>query len=240
MKKLLILFSVFYLAVFSLFGQSKMTWDYPIKPGTEEWKKFQSNKEMVSACQIPEHFLQTVSTKDLMTLCLQYPLLYDLFAFNNVNDGLKKLFADFNGIREFSKREEAINSLREEYLAGLSIFQSKLDTGLKLEIGGAILHISMLEMLLSYSDFHTNSTTKDKKEVLESLLYGYLEKIKYPDYFQGIGFTTNVFARAHIITKIDAALSEKFEGKNKTVLFYGRADADLINTIDSLSYKLIK
>jgi hypothetical protein len=240
MKKLLILFSVFYFALFSVFGQGKMTWDYPIKPGTEEWKKFQNNKEMVDACQIPERFLQEVSTNDLMTLCLQYPLLYDVFAFNNKNDGLKKLFVDFNGIREFSKRKEAISKLREEYLAELSMFQSKLDTGSELEIGGSILHISMLEMLLSYSDFYTSSTIQDKKEVLESLLYGYIEKIKYPDYFQGIGFTTNLFARAHLIIKIDAALSEKFEGKHSSVLFFGKADADLINTMDSLSYKLIK
>jgi hypothetical protein len=33
---------------------------------------------------------------------------------------------------------------------------------------------------------------------------------------------------------------EKFEENNESVLFSGRADADLIDTIDSLSYKLIK
>ena len=59
-----------------------------------------------------------------------------------------------------------------------------------------------------------------------------------PDYFKGIGFTTNLFARVHIIIKINMALSNKFE--NSSVLFSGRANADLINTIDSLSYNLIK
>jgi hypothetical protein len=33
---------------------------------------------------------------------------------------------------------------------------------------------------------------------------------------------------------------EKFEGKNSSVLSFGRGDADLIDTIDNLSYKLIK
>jgi hypothetical protein len=222
-------------------GGKKTQWDYPVKPGSEEWKKLQSNKEKVDVCQIPEYILQDISTNDLMTLCLQYPSLYDLFAFGNINDGLKKLFADFNGIREFSKREESLNKLREAYLAELSIFPSKLDTGSQLEIGGAILHISMLEMLLSYSDFYTNSITKDKKkEVLKSLLYGYTEKIKYPDYFQGIGFVTNLYARSHIILKINATLSGKFEEKNNSVLLSGMARADLIDTIDRLSYELIK
>ena len=51
---------------------------------------------MVDACQIPESILQNISTNDLMTLCLRHPLLFDVFAFNDMNDGLKKLFADFN------------------------------------------------------------------------------------------------------------------------------------------------
>ncbi|MDR0603212.1 MAG: hypothetical protein LBG80_02775 [Bacteroidales bacterium] len=239
---------VFFLTLSQLsFGQiaeggKKTQWDYPVKPGSEEWKKFKSNKEMVDACQIPGYILQNISTSDLMTLCLQYPLLYNVFAFANKNDGLKKLFADFNGIREFSKREGAIDKLREAYLAELSIFPCKLDTcSILEEIGYSILHISMLEMLISYSDFYTNSTTKDKKkEVLESLLYGYLEKIKYPNYFRRIGLTSNLYARVHIILKIDASLSDKFEEKNKSVLSSGMARADLIDTIDRLSYELIK
>jgi hypothetical protein len=33
-----------------------------------------------------------------------------VFAFNNINSGLEKLFSDFNGIREFSKRTGAIDT----------------------------------------------------------------------------------------------------------------------------------
>ena len=102
MKKQL-LFSFF--IIFSFVGYAQEKWDYPIKPKTEEWKKLESNKTKVEACQVPEYILRDISTNDLMTLCLQYPLLYDVFAFNNTTDGLRKLFSDFNGIREFSKRE---------------------------------------------------------------------------------------------------------------------------------------
>ena len=52
--------------------------------------------------------------------------------------------------------------------------------------------------------------------------------------------TTFLFARTHIIIKIDTALSEKFKDENSSVLFSGMADADLINTIDRLSCNLIK
>ena len=218
----------------------ELKWDYPIKPKTEEWKKLKNNKAKVDACQIPTYILHDISTNDLMILCLQYPLLFDVFAFNDINDGMKKLFDDFNGIREFSQRKDALNNLREKYLVELSVFPSKFNTLSTLEIVHSKVQISMLELLLSYFDFYTNSSKEEKKEVLQSLLYGYLEKIKYPEYFQGIGFTTNLYARVNLITKIDTALSKKFEGENSSVLFSGRANADLINTIDSLSYNLIK
>ena len=75
-------------------------WDYPVKPGMEEWKQFHSNEEKVNACQIPENIVCCLSTEKLTEICLQYPLLADVFAFNFLSMGADKLFEDFNGIRE--------------------------------------------------------------------------------------------------------------------------------------------
>jgi|AGTN01.3.fsa_nt_gi hypothetical protein len=72
-----------------------LAWDYPVKPGTGGWRIFQSNQEKVEACQIPEEILSSLSTEDLAELYLQYPLLYDVFAFDNLNNGLEKLYNDF-------------------------------------------------------------------------------------------------------------------------------------------------
>ena len=235
MKRLL-LFSFLIFLPFATYAQKKLQWDYPIKPGTEEWNKLESNKAKVGVCQIPEDVLRDTSTNDLMTLCLQYPLLYDVFAFNNANDGLRKLFADFNGIRELANREDAITGLQEQYLLNVRNFPEKINKGSSLDLGYAIMHISALEFLLSYSDFHHNTSKESQKNVLESLSLGYREKCKYSDYFKEPGFTSNLFARAHVIVKIDAAQSEKFEGNNKAVLSSGMANTDLIDTIDNLSF----
>jgi hypothetical protein len=242
MRKLLVIsfFVSFFVLSFKISAQERLIWDYPTKPGTEEWKRLENNKAKVEVCQIPESVLQSISTNNLTVLCLQYPLLYDVFAFENINAGLNKLFSDFNGIREFAKRKDAINCLKEKYLAEFRIFPNILETGLLLDRGGSIMLISMLEYILSYSGFYIHSSIEEQKRVLETLLFGYKEKLKYSEYFKGIGFTTNLFARAHIIIKMDTTLTEKFEGRNKMVLFSGMANAELINTIDSLSYHLIK
>lgn len=41
---------------------NNIDWDYPIKPGTEEWTNFKSGQEMLNACQIPENILKNLST----------------------------------------------------------------------------------------------------------------------------------------------------------------------------------
>jgi hypothetical protein len=233
---------VFLLALFctSVVSQTQtIVWDYPIKPGTEVWKKLENNTSKVSACRIPENLLSKLPMNDLMSICLQYPLLYDVFAFNNINRGLEKLFSDFNGIKEFSKRDRALNSLLEQYILEIQHFPNILKAS-NMEIGHSIARISILEVLLSYSELHNNTTKEIQKKVLENLLFGYKEKCKYHEYFQGKGFATNLFARSHIITKIDTTLLSRFEGKNKAVLFSGMASSDLIDTIDKMSYNLVK
>jgi hypothetical protein len=98
------------------FSQTKnIVWDYPIKPGTEEWATFKSGQEMIEACQIPENVLENLSTSDLAYLCLNYPLLGDMLFFDNYQEGFEKMSASFNGFPELFKREDAGTELLKLY-----------------------------------------------------------------------------------------------------------------------------
>jgi len=58
----------------NLFSQDQeVTWDFPVKPGTEEWKSLESRNERAKACQIPDDVLPSLSTGRLIELCLSYP-----------------------------------------------------------------------------------------------------------------------------------------------------------------------
>jgi len=87
--QLLILLCVFYIIYAN--AQAEKMWDYPIKPGTKEWLKLEDNDSKVKACQIPEKILATISTNDLFKLVLDYPLIYDIYAFNEINDGISNI-----------------------------------------------------------------------------------------------------------------------------------------------------
>ena len=208
----------------------ELAWDYPVKPGMEEWKLFQSNEEKVRACQIPEEIISSLTTEELTDLCLKYPLIYDIFAFNNINAGLDKLFSDFNGIRELNKRDDASN-LINRYNDKVQSFSFLDGTAPEIEKGGFVVSVSILEVLLSRVEMHKDS----QKEILKSLVAGYEAKFRYVDYFKGLGFKTNLYSRGHVILKIDKS---SIDSEN-SILFSGMGDEQSVNIIDRLSYQLI-
>ena len=217
-------------------------WDYPVKPGTEEWKKFRRTEEMVRACQIPEKILSSLSTEDLTDLCLRYPLLADFFAFQNTNEGLDILFSSFNGIRELYKRKDVSSNLTRQYADKIKSFD--LLTGGKvsgIEKGFFVITVSALEVLISRIDWQNSEGKESSKEVLRTLVTGYEEKCKYPEWFRGTGFITNSFARAHIISKMEPTFVERLPQKgNSNALYSGMVDQQEINLINEFSYQLIK
>ncbi|MDD3062805.1 MAG: hypothetical protein PHX50_08180 [Massilibacteroides sp.] len=109
MKKFVIMFFACAFFITLVNAQSSQKWDYPIKPGSTEWAKFEDNASMVKACQIPKTVLDTISTENLFYLVLDYPLIYDIFAFPNVENGIEKFINDFNGARELFNRESVFN-----------------------------------------------------------------------------------------------------------------------------------
>jgi len=56
----------------------ELPWEYPIQPGTDEWKELQFGEPggLEAALQIPEEILASLTTEDLMVLIILNPLFY--------------------------------------------------------------------------------------------------------------------------------------------------------------------
>ena len=209
------------------------SWDYPIKPGTEAWVQLKTHEAMVNACQIPDNILSSLSTKALTDICLQYPLLSNILAFNDLNDGINTLFDEFNGVRELFEREEASKELLDRYncqIQNLSLLDD--ETSSELNKGGFLLTISKMESLLSRAN-------ENYKEILQGLVSGYEQKTDYQEYFQGLAH--NFFARAHIIKKMCRECIEELPQQDKNAIFGGMfLDEQTAAIINQLSYQLIQ
>ncbi|HMN17975.1 MAG TPA: hypothetical protein PKD03_10175 [Ignavibacteriaceae bacterium] len=120
MKKYIILDLLMVVLLFSnqTFSQTNSSgYDYPIKPGTQEWKNLKNHGEMIEACQIPSPALDKMSTKSLIESCLNYPLFIDIFAFNNFQAGFERVFKSSNVFQELYKRKNVAVELLNYYRA---------------------------------------------------------------------------------------------------------------------------
>lgn len=209
----------------------QLSWDYPVKPGTDGWKKFQTHQEMADACQIPKKILSSLSTKELAAICLQYPLLIDMFAFNIPDDGIDAVFNDFNGIRELFTRDDAAEELLGWYncqIQNCSLLK-KEDLS-DFEKGDFIISTYTFEYLLSRAP-------NNYRKILQSLVVGYENQLEYsPEYISSLNH--NFFARAHIINKMcETCFNEIPEKGSLFAQFYFKETSDVIN---NMSYHLIK
>lgn len=238
MKKLII----FGMLIFSSICQSQQIkeWTYPVMPGTEQWKAFQSHQEMVDACQIPKNVLKTISTEKLLQLCLDYPLLFDIYAFNQISNGFNSFYSSFNGIQELVKRHDAKDVL-------LMLYESKIQQQVKvldnnvvslMEKGKYKFKVSAIELFIGCPQMQSLLSDQQKTDIISVLMKGYEEKCKCLSENKKMAFQSNIYARANIINTIDSSLlSTK---KLKQLTNGVGQDTEPIEQLNTLSYKLLQ
>lgn len=79
------------------------------------WAQYQSLEEMLSACQIPEEKLKSMTTEELVEVCMSHPLYGIYSAYNNELEGAKVVIDHFNGFGELDKRSDAAEKLLAFY-----------------------------------------------------------------------------------------------------------------------------
>jgi hypothetical protein len=126
-------------------------YEFPIKPGSEEWAAFESHREMVVATQIPDEVLINMSTEALIGTVLNYPLLGDMFAFNTMQQGFDAVEANFNGLTTLLQRPDAGTKLLTRYQ---QMDPTIVQNGRTLtETGQLAIEFSYVEILLTQPEF---------------------------------------------------------------------------------------
>jgi len=143
--------------------ENALSWDYPVKPGSEKWKTFQSGMEMVEACQIPKSVLSGLSTEELLLICLKFPLLFDIGAANFFSDGYAAYEKNFNGIREFYQRGDA-GVVIYSYYKQLNLDNAKMYSSIFF-----VFRISVVEYILSAPSVISKYSAQQRKEVAAEL-----------------------------------------------------------------------
>lgn len=151
-------------SVFStgVYADTNGPYDFPIRPGSDEWVSLNTHDEMIEVCQIPKDILESMSTDDLITTILDYPLSTDIYAFNSIQEGFDCMSSNFNGFEELSTRDDAASRLLYRYNDTQILSPNSKSSGLQ-----PVFDVTLLEAMLS-DDAYNSKLTIGEKEVFEN------------------------------------------------------------------------
>ena len=171
-------------------------YDYPIKPGMDEWKAFGSHEEMLKACQIPERLLDGMSTTGLVETVLNYPLAGDWWAYDSAEIGIEGVREQFNGLSELLSRNDAGVSLIASYQ---TMDPTTIDVNsLIAEQGEYYFRILNIELLLSQDSVISNLSITDLQKLISQARIISEAKLLRSDIFGGysLQFTSTIIEKA--------------------------------------------
>jgi hypothetical protein len=179
------------------------SYNFPIKPGTDEWADLGDNIAMINACQIPEDILTDMSTKGLVRTVLEYPLFFDVWAHNFVQDGFDSVAGNFNGIRELLSRKDSGIELMDVYGdKDPAAFQENWTDIQKVQYG---MSFSDIEVLLAQDQVLTSLSQVQCSHLLEDTLDKYNVKIQNPEYYGIFGTNCSLFLMGRILQRLNYA-----------------------------------
>ncbi len=125
-------------------------YEYPIKPGTDEWIKLESRDARAQACMIPQEILETISTGGLFESLLSYPFIMDYRAWDEFQKGFEKLKSENEGFAELFSREDLYQIISNWYGSISSECKELIYRPIKAPVG---VELEIIEMFIFQNEF---------------------------------------------------------------------------------------
>lgn len=139
--------------------------EYPTDEASKEWKEM-DYPETVSACELPKDMVTDMSTDDLTEYVLNYPLLIDVYAFDDIESGIEHLKDTSNVCAELFSREDAIPSLIDAYET-LDCDYNSVAEGTRLISENGYLQEIFFE---SYFGYNVEELSRDEKNDIKEIM----------------------------------------------------------------------
>jgi hypothetical protein len=197
MQKIILITITLFISLAIMAQEKKTAWDYPVKPGTEEWKKCKSPKEIYQALQIPENVLTTIDTKSLVQICLNYPAPAVFYLFNTPQQGFDGFYRQFNGIQELMRRKDAGSHLLNKY-ADMSMKDFNPLWTLE-EQGQFVEKFYYMELFLAQPTIMQSFSPRERKILMKESLNKFDMKLSRGDLFGGLNPMATVWIMARTL-----------------------------------------
>lgn len=214
MKKIIILLC--FVPLIS-FAQEKATWDFPIKPGSKEWKsQIKNNEDRIRFCQVPTAVLTKLSTKELTKIVLDYPLFRTIVSFGPLQNGFNTIREQFNGLDEIFSREDVAKEIIWAYNK-LDPKRIEQDWG-NIEKGDWRFFIFNTEVLLAQNEILSKLSDNELKKLLKESIKKFNSKME-AEYSFYVSHTSLLLA-GRIMDKLEYPIFVSAKEKNKNISFF--------------------
>jgi hypothetical protein len=156
---------------------------------SEEFKNTENHFLRRQMLQLPENLIARMDTEALLDAVLAYPFFREIYAFTDVNIGVKLLFSDFNGAIELANRPDVAHVLLRKYENTAILSHNEIQAMDAVSVGDAVYALSNIEILLA-QDFVIQRLDADEISKLNNVVYErFFQKLESPEY----GTTTTAF-----------------------------------------------
>ncbi len=179
----------------SWYDASKQKYVFPVTPSSKEWKDFDSHQQMIDACTIPEGLIEKLSTEELYQLVMEYPLISDVFFYDDAVAGFNQMRKYFNGLESFMGRNDALEVLLGEY----NKLQITSDNEENKYDNFVIIHF--MELILSDKDMIDRMSDIQKDRLSKAVYEKYCQK-KEDDFYKGFEENAYEYAKSNETTLV--------------------------------------
>lgn len=138
---------------------SNSSWEY-----NNNWRKATSFDERINLLQIPSSILSIMGSEKLLDIVMEYPLLYNYFAYTNSQYAISKLVTEFNGAKELLGRKDFPEIIITK-LEDLPFKIKKISQMSYMDKGDMSLKYMILERLALQKDFLQNLSFQQKNRL---------------------------------------------------------------------------
>ena len=130
-----------------------------------DWRAYKTHAEKVAACEMPDSVLSKISTEKLVEACMNYPMLFDAYAFDSPLQGLRIVASRFNGFRELMGRSDNCKFVFK-YLKVHDVRNVNFTSLTSVEEGDLMLCYSLCEYFLSFEEVLRNADSDLAQEIV--------------------------------------------------------------------------
>jgi hypothetical protein len=191
-----ILVCIIFISFAAMAQEKKVTWDYPVKPGTEEWRET-SYSEKIKRSQPEKELLKSWTAEILFQYCINYPFNKVTLLFNNPNDGFKRVYEQSVVWQEFIQRKDAIDVLAK-YLESRP-YKRLFEINDVEERNNELFTVFFLDKVVSETNFVSSLDIQNRKKLTNIILQNHQSKKNYPEEFTGFHYNSSLSAMLKVM-----------------------------------------